>query len=277
MKLHVESIGSGPDIVLLHGWAMHSGIWQDVCDHLTPHFRLHLVDLPGHGFSRESSLVGVPGLQSVTLERMAERIAEVLPASCIICGWSLGGQIAIELALREPSRVRKIALISTTPCFVKRKDWQWGMEAATLQLFTENLKRNYSVTMKRFLTLQISGSSGSSSSGTASVLAQLRKSLFERGKPDEAALESGLQILLSSDLRGKIGDISQPVLLFHGENDVITLPDAARWMNRQLQNSELIMLQGCGHAPFLSYPDQFVAGMRRLAYPATHLNPNPAS
>ncbi|SCX52901.1 pimeloyl-ACP methyl ester esterase BioH [Nitrosospira sp. Nsp1] len=263
MNLHIESIGSGPDIVLLHGWAMHSGMWRDVSDHLAQHFRLHLVDLPGHGFSRNASPARVSASQSDTLEGMAEILADVLPASFIVCGWSLGGQVAIELALRAPLRVRKLALISTTPCFVRRKDWQWGMEAATLQLFTENLKRDYSVTMKRFLTLQISGGG----SGTASALAQLRKSLFERDKPDDTALEAGLQILLSSDLRDRIRNITQPVLLFHGENDVITHPDAARWMNRQLQNSELIMLPGCGHAPFLSYPEQFVAGMLRLAYP----------
>jgi pimeloyl-[acyl-carrier protein] methyl ester esterase len=99
---------------------------------------------------------------------------------------------------------------------------------------------------------------------------QLRKSLFERGKPDDAALEAGLQILLSSDLRDKIRNIRQPVLLFQGENDVITHPDAARWMNQQLKNSELIMLPGCGHAPFLSYPDRFVNAMLRLAHPLTY-------
>ena len=266
MNLHIESIGSGPDIVLLHGWAMHSGMWRDVSDHLAQHFRLHLVDLPGHGFSRHSSPTHAPGSQSATLEGMAEMLADVLPASFIVCGWSLGGQVAIELALREPLRVRKLALISTTPCFVRHSDWQWGMEAATLQLFTENLKRDYSVTMKRFLTLQISGGG----SGTASALVQLRKSLFERGKPDDAALEAGLQILLSSDLRDKIRNIRQPVLLFQGENDVITHPDAARWMNQQLKNSELIMLPGCGHAPFLSYPDRFVTAMLRLAHPLTY-------
>ena len=245
---------------------MHSGMWRDVSNHLAQTFRLHLVDLPGHGFSRHSRPAHATSSQSATLESMAEMLADVLPASFVVCGWSLGGQVAIELALREPLRVRKLALISTTPCFVRHNDWQWGMEAATLQLFTENLKRDYSVTMKRFLTLQISGGG----SGTASALVQLRKSLFERGKPDDAALEAGLQILLSSDLRDKIRNIRQPVLLFQGENDVITHPDAARWMNQQLKNSELIMLPGCGHAPFLSYPDRFVTAMLRLAHPLTY-------
>lgn len=48
-QLHIESLGHGPDLVLLHGWAMHSGIWSGVQDQLARQFRLHLVDLPGMG------------------------------------------------------------------------------------------------------------------------------------------------------------------------------------------------------------------------------------
>ncbi|MDN5880860.1 MAG: pimeloyl-ACP methyl ester esterase BioH [Nitrosospira sp.] len=251
MSLHIESSGAGADLVLLHGWAMHSGVWSGIRDGLAHHFRLHLVDLPGHGFS----LADTRG----TLERMVEMVADILPASCMVCGWSLGGQVAIELALREPARVQKLALVSTIPCFVRRKDWRWGMDAATLQLFMRNLKRDYATTLNRFLTLQVSGSDDD-----AAVLAQLRESFFQRGLPDEAALHTGLQILLTSDLRGRLGNVTQQTLLLHGENDVITGPGAAKWMHRQLQNSALIMFPRCGHAPFLSYPDQFVASMVQL-------------
>lgn len=235
---------------------MHSGVWQSVRDRLARHFHLHLVDLPGHGFSPAC----VPDPQAGALDRMLESIAEILPPSCIVCGWSLGGQIAIELALREPGRVKKLALISTTPSFVKREDWQWGMESSMLQLFAQNLKRDYPTTMKRFLTLQVSGGSD-----TASVLSQLRKCLVERREPDGVALEAGLQTLLTSDLRGKLEYIRQPVLLVHGENDVITHPDAAKWMNGQLPESELVMLPRCGHAPFLSHSDEFVTNLTRLS------------
>lgn len=105
MSLHVESIGVGPDLVMLHGWAMHSGVWRDVRDDLAQHFRLHLVDLPGHGFSSGFGPGFIParvsGLQGGALKHIVDMIAGVLPANCIVCGWSLGGQIAIELALRE--------------------------------------------------------------------------------------------------------------------------------------------------------------------------------
>lgn len=248
MSLHIKILGTGPDLVLLHGWAMHSDIWNGVRDRLTQHFRLHLVDLPGHGFS--------PACESGTLQCMVEKVTEILPVNCIVCGWSLGGQVALELALRIPERVNKLVLVSTTPCFVKHEDWQWGMEAAMLQLFIKNLKRDYATTLDRFFTLQVRGSSD-----TSTVLAQLRTSFSQEGKPDEISLRAGLEILLTTDLRNNIENINQPVLLLHGENDVITNPAAAKWMHQQLHNSELIILPRCGHAPFLSHPDQFIASV----------------
>ncbi|HEY0722138.1 MAG TPA: alpha/beta fold hydrolase, partial [Gammaproteobacteria bacterium] len=49
--LHIEVRGTGPDLVLLHGWGLHGGLFRSLADRLAPHFRLHLVDLPGHGRS----------------------------------------------------------------------------------------------------------------------------------------------------------------------------------------------------------------------------------
>ena len=49
--MHIETCGSGPDLVLIHGWAMHGGIFAPLTPLLREHFRVHLVDLPGHGYS----------------------------------------------------------------------------------------------------------------------------------------------------------------------------------------------------------------------------------
>ena len=172
--LHIETIGEGPDLVLLHGWAMHSGIWDSVRDRLAQQFRLHLVDLPGHGLS--------PACEPGTLDHLVEIVMEILPERCMLGGWSLGGQIAMELALREPQRVQKLILISTTPCFTKRDDWKWGMEHKLLQLFLENLKLNYTTTINRFLNLQMSGGRDATK-----ILSQMRKHFFHRCRwPDSS-------------------------------------------------------------------------------------------
>ncbi|MDE2389043.1 MAG: pimeloyl-ACP methyl ester esterase BioH [Betaproteobacteria bacterium] len=249
--LHIETSGQGPDLVLLHGWAMHSGIWGSVRDALAQHFRLHLVDLPGHGLS--------PACEPGTLDHLTEIVAAILPERCLLGGWSLGGQVAMQLALQQPERIEKLVLISTTPCFAWQNDWPSGMDRKLLQMFLENLKLNYATTINRFLTLQMSGDRDASK-----ILSQLRKSFFQRAEPDPAALEKGLRILQHSDLRDCFSGIRQPVLIMHGGNDVITHPAAADWMHRQLPQSQYLKFDHCGHAPFLSYPEQFVARLNEF-------------
>lgn len=254
-KVYVETLGEGPDLVLLHGWAMHSGIWSSVRSHLAQYFRLHLIDLPGHGVSPTPRIVG-----SDTLKNMSEMVMESLPERSIVCGWSLGGQLAMQLALDIPERIKKLILVSTTPSFVQREDWVWAMEAATLKLFIRNLKRDYISTLNRFFTLQVSGDEN-----TLVLLRQLRKNILRKGIPEEAGLQMGMQILLTTDMRERIKSISQPVSLLHGESDAIVHPNAARWLHENLQNSKLVMLPNCGHIPFLSHTDQFVTSITQAA------------
>ena len=64
-QLHVESIGHGAPLVLLHGWAMHSGVWGPLIPRLAKYRRVHAVDLPGHGHSVPTLLFTVDG--AVTL------------------------------------------------------------------------------------------------------------------------------------------------------------------------------------------------------------------
>ncbi|MGH8172439.1 MAG: alpha/beta fold hydrolase, partial [Rhodanobacteraceae bacterium] len=96
--MHIETRGSGPDLVMLHGWAMHGGIFAPFADALAAHFTLHVVDLPGHGFSHDDTGTLDP-------VECARRIAEAAPRA-IWLGWSLGGLIALRAALDRPDRVR---------------------------------------------------------------------------------------------------------------------------------------------------------------------------
>lgn len=244
-ELFIQREGNGPDLVMLHGWGMHGGIWDGVAPRLAQRYRLHRIDLPGHGFSQ--------ALPLHSLEKLAAEIAVHIPANSIVCGWSLGGQIALWLARHHPMRVGRLVLVATTPCFIKKADWPWGMDVHTLQLFRENLDRQYLQTLQRFLTLQVRGGVNQTS-----VLAQLHERLLQRGQPASEALQAGLDILLTSDLRTVLPRIAQPVMLIHGENDLITPVNAARWMQQQLPRAQFKPVAHCGHAPFLSYPTFFV-------------------
>src|SRR5687767_3039137 len=109
-SMHIEVRGSGPDLVLLHGWAMHGGVFATLAERLEPHFRLHLVDLPGHGRSNYSP---VP----LELDAVADNLARRLPRATWL-GWSLGGLFALQLALRHPERARGLAMLCAPPRFM---------------------------------------------------------------------------------------------------------------------------------------------------------------
>lgn len=66
-SLYFESVGRGPDVVLVHGWGLHGGVWSRVAQALADEFTVHCVDLPGHGHSAS--------LQDYTLDNLARALA----------------------------------------------------------------------------------------------------------------------------------------------------------------------------------------------------------
>ena len=119
--LHVETLGRGPPLVLLHGWAMHSGVFQPLVDALAAHFECWLVDLPGHGRS--------DAFLPLERESVTEALLAQVP-NAFWLGWSLGGLIALEAALRAPQRVRGLIEIASSPRFVRGPDWPFAVDAA---------------------------------------------------------------------------------------------------------------------------------------------------
>ena len=90
MNLHVESIGSGAPLLLIHGWGMHGGVWTDVAQRLAADFQVHSVDLPGYGFSagrdssrREGNVALNPDLQ---LDAIIEQLSAQFGEPLAVCG-----------------------------------------------------------------------------------------------------------------------------------------------------------------------------------------------
>ena len=160
--LHVEVTGQGAPLVMLHGWGMHGGMWGDAVAQLAQHSQIHNVDLPGHGASGR--------LDSFTLDSVVGHLAGQFDQPVTVCGWSLGGQIAIHWAMHKPEQIKRLVLVASTPCFAERKDWQFGMAQETLRQFADDLEKDHATTLRRFLALQVRGSEGE-----RELLAKLRE------------------------------------------------------------------------------------------------------
>ena len=243
MSLHVEVSGSGPDLVLLHGWGVNAAVWGELATELAQHFRLHCVDLPGHG----ASTACVP----CTLDALADLLAAALPRRVAVCGWSFGGQVALNWALRKPDQIERLVLLAATPRFVRGAQWDCGIDAAVLDDFARGLAHDYRATLQRFLALQARGDAH-----PRIVLRRLREHILARGEPDVAALGAELRLLKETDLRDRLERITPPALILHGERDTLVPVAAGAYLQRVLPHATLEVFAGTGHAPFIAQPQR---------------------
>ncbi|HVO90930.1 MAG TPA: pimeloyl-ACP methyl ester esterase BioH [Casimicrobiaceae bacterium] len=250
-RVHVESVGVGPPLVLLHGFAMHGGLFAPVLTQLAATRRVHVADLPGHGYSAPP--------REYTLDAMVDAIDDAvrdIDQPLDVAGWSLGGLVAQAWALRHPRRFRRIVLIASTPRFVSGSDWPHAMARETLERFGDELRVAYEPTLKRFLTLQVQGSD----QGRA-ILSTLRARLFERGRPTPEALDGTLQLLEAIDLRGEAARIRHPSLVVCGDRDALVPSSAGTWLARALPHGSSAIIEGAAHVPFVSHRDAFLAAV----------------
>ncbi|GAB6042790.1 pimeloyl-ACP methyl ester esterase BioH [Endothiovibrio diazotrophicus] len=253
-KLFIETFGEGSDLVMLHGWGMHSGLLRESAERLAATCRVTLVDLPGHGRSAP------PADESAfELGRLAEELLEALPDGAVWLGWSLGGMVAMAAAALAPERVGGLILVGATPRFVQDRGWPHAMDPKVLDAFWEDLQRSYKATLTRFLALQTRGSDNGQE-----ALRRMRARLFEHGEPDHAALRGGLRILREADLRGALAHIDCPTLVLLGDRDTLVPTAAGEALVAALPHARLEVMAGAGHAPFLSHSESFVEQVAAL-------------
>ncbi len=237
--------GAGPDIVLVHGWGLHGGVWSSLAPALASHYRVTVVDLPGHGRS--------PALaRDANIDAYADELATTMPSPAIWVGWSLGATILLRMSRRHPQNIQRLVLVGATPRFIRCENWPWGQDAEVLEAFGRELSLSYRATLQRFLSLQL-GSEGD----LRVPVKQMRRELLRYGAPDPVALQAGLSILRDTDLRTSLSQINVPCQVIHGTHDRLVPVAAGEFLASRLPFARQDLLQSAGHAPFLSHPGAF--------------------
>jgi pimeloyl-[acyl-carrier protein] methyl ester esterase len=254
MNLYTQTSGNGPDLVLIHGWGLHGGIWDGLMPLLEPHVRVTRVDLPGHGRS--------PWAGEATLDAMVAAVRAVVPARAAWLGWSLGGLVAMRAAMQAANRVEALVTVASSPCFMRKPHWQSAMLPQLLDTFADELEQDYRQTLTRFLALQVRGSEHATA-----VLKDLRETMLSHGPPHVDGLRAGLGILRDTDLRDELASIHCPTLLLTGERDTLVPAGAGQATLQYLSGARLVTIAGAGHAPFISDPIFFTEQVLEFLLP----------
>ncbi|SFV86832.1 Biotin synthesis protein BioH [hydrothermal vent metagenome] len=228
--LYSNTIGTGKDLVLLHGWGFNGDLFNDLVVCYQSQYRITVIDLPGHG--RSDNIEG-------GIDQWCDEIIKILPDKPILLGWSLGGILAIHIANRI--KLSQLILLASSPKFVASDDWAYGINANNFRQFSNVLSLNLSKGLKRFVSLQ---------SNNKTQLKSLNQSI-DTLPATQMALNQGLDILLTSDLRQPFIQLKMPVHIILGRRDTLIPADIAKWYE---QHKISVTTLETGHLPFL-HPD----------------------
>jgi pimeloyl-[acyl-carrier protein] methyl ester esterase len=257
-KLSYESCGRGNPLLFIHGWSFNSTIWEDHMDYLKDQFQVIAVDLRGHGKSEKGEDRSSFQQFASDLNYMIKRL-ELNKVNVV--GWSMGGSVAIRLFFLCPEQLQSLTLVSATPSLIQREGFPHALPLGVVKRLKAEVKRDHRKALKAFRDLILSPEEEG-----LDTIDTIKNSLRHGLNGSRETAENSLVSLMEEDLRDSLGSISLPTLIIHGDRDQICLPGAAVYLNEKVKGSKLLMLKECGHAPFLTYPLQFRAGLTRFLH-----------
>jgi pimeloyl-[acyl-carrier protein] methyl ester esterase len=232
--------------VLLHGWGLNSGVWQPCIEQLTSYFTVTTIDLPGFGLNHEQ----LP--QSYTLVSVAEAICKVIPETCILLGWSLGGLVAQQVALIAANQVKHLVVVASSPRFIADDNWP-GMQPTVLNNFNAQLELNLAATISRFLAIQAMGSPTAKQD-----IKMIKQHMGNYPAANPVALRAGLQLLEHSDLRSQLVNIQCPQHFMLGRLDSLVPIKLQENLQDLHQKIDITVFDKSSHAPFISEQKRFI-------------------
>jgi non-heme chloroperoxidase len=248
LRLAYREEGEGRPLLFVHGWAMSGQVWKYQVEHFSASRRCVAVDLPGHGAS--------PLPSRFSLAEAGEAVASLarsLGPETVLVGWSIGGMVALRAASILRNGLSGLVLVGGTPKFASSSEWPHGLDPSDVRGMDLRLRRDFVGTMETFFR-------GMFTEGevTPGEYRRIARDVVERGAlPEVAVVRSALAALAEEDVREILSEIPAPVLLLHGGADTVCLPAASAWMAERLPHARLELLEGLGHAPFLSRPELF--------------------
>jgi len=232
--------GQGPPLLLLHGLGGSHDDWRRQFDAFVGRYRVIAPDLRGFGDSERH--------EPFTIQQYARDAAALLGAlgagRAHVVGLSMGGAVAIELALSDPGRVAGLVLANTAPNFELR-GWE----------------RRY-MAFSRFLLALLFGVGGVARLFARAVFPaphqeRLRRRLMERASHTSRwVYMASLRSLIRWDAEDRLSGIRAPTLVVGGEHDYTDIHEKRRWAAR-IPGAQVVMLPGSRHRSELDAPDAF--------------------
>ena len=242
-----------PAMVFLHGLGADQASWRLLVPHFEPAYQIIKLDLVGSGGSQLSHYNHE---RHGNLAGHADDLLDVLRTlalhNVVFVGHSVGAMIGVIAAVREPQRFRKMVLISPSPRFINEKGYVGGFEQKDINELLAAMDADYHG-WSRSISPVMMGAEESSE-----LVMELTNS-FVRTNPEIARHFARITFL--SDTRAELGFLTRPTLVVQSAHDVIAPLAVGHYLNEQLADSRIAVIETGGHCPHLSAPQQTLAAI----------------
>jgi len=240
--VHYEVFGRGKPVLLLHGWLGSWRYWMPTMEALADTYRTYALDFWGFGDTDK------PG-NRYSIDDYVRQLSDFLDglgiARISLVGHSLGGVVALRVALECPQRVDKLVLVDT-PVYGD------GL-AGTLRMPRNPLSRL--MAGPRTMVSLWMRSLKKSSSDWAPLYDEI---VEDTERLDEAAVQQSVENMFTLDLRPSLKKLYTHTLVVYGERDEFVNPNQTELFDDGVvATAQTVVLPGCRHFPFLDEPSKF--------------------
>ena len=233
------------DLVLLHGFTQTGRSWAPVREALGPRYRCFAPDLPGHGDASER--------RPATFDAVAAYVGALRPPRFALCGYSMGGRLALDVALRMPERVERLVLAGASPGIADPGERE-ARRRADAEL-ADRIKRDG---LDAFVAAW----------GAQPLFAGQPRGVADAARADRlrstagglAAALRGMGTGVMTPLWDRLQELAMPVALVAGERDP-KFRNLAEQMAERIPGARVVVAPGAGHAVHLEAPHVVAAAL----------------
>ena len=259
--LAYRDIGSGPVLLLVHGWAASGIFFEDIAARLADEFRVIIPDLRGHGDTPAG-----PGKATITdlADDMDELIATLGIAPIIALGWSMGATVLWSMIERHGhDRLAGMVIEDMSPRILNDASWTLGMSSgmdveASVRA-TAAMRADWPAYAAAFAPRIFARDRAARE---PQIVAEALTLLVARNANSMADLWASMA---QQDLRATLPGMAIPALIAFGERSDAYGPETSRYLVETLPAATAHGFAHSGHAPHLEQPEEFVDAVRNFA------------
>lgn len=241
-----EIVGTGPAMLLIHGLGNDLREWAPTIEILKDRFTLIAYDMRGSG--RSAKPAG-PYTMDMMAADAAELVREVATPPVSVMGFSMGGCVALKLALERPDLVNKLVLVSTLP------SWKGPMGPSDdVDALFHRTDVSEGLLVEVYETIF-----GAAYRGRVSAEDYVAQRMDDEYPQTADSYLGQLAALEGFDVRERVGRIESQTIIVVGTDDMVVPPENSRWLAENIPHARLETIEGAGHMLPVECPAEFTS------------------